>query len=52
MHLEVMPRAIHYAPNVVLQNFCQDIWQEETGLLLQLTLERIPVASDQIEKIT
>ena len=44
--------AIHYSPNVVLQNFCQDAWLDDTRIHLQLKQERIDITFNQIEKIT
>lgn len=43
---------IHQAPNIVLQNFCQDAWVDEAGILLQRKDEQIHLPNEQIEKIT
>ncbi|MEZ6032882.1 MAG: hypothetical protein R3C17_07305 [Planctomycetaceae bacterium] len=44
--------AIHFSPNIVFNNFCKDVWADDTELLLQLKEEQVRLPFDQIEKVT
>ena len=44
--------AIHNSPRLFGQNFCRDVWIDETGFLLQLQEQQLRIPFDHVEQIT